>query len=109
MNFFLLIVALSILEFFGDASFKIFTKSGSNLFLLGGVASYIAMMFGLIYVLKFSNVSYMNLQWDGMSAIIETTLAFILLGETLSNSTQYLGAFSVILGVILLNFGKIPT
>jgi len=108
MKFLLLILLLSLVEFAGDASFKVYTQKGSNLFLMIGIVSYLAMMAGLIYVLKFSNVSYMNLNWDGMSAIVETTLAFILLGETLSNSIQYLGAFSVIAGVVLLNFGKIP-
>jgi len=78
------------------------------MYLVGGVVSYLSMMWFLVYILKNTNVAYMNLQWDGLSIIIETVLAFILLGETLSNPAQYTGAIMMIIGILLLNYGKIP-
>jgi uncharacterized membrane protein len=50
----------------------------------------------------------MNLSWDGTSAILETLLAFILMGERLNNSIQYLGGIFIVFGMVCLNYGQIP-
>ena len=42
-----------------------------------------------------------NVLWEGLGLILETSLAFFLLHETLTNGFQYLEMF-------LLNIGKIP-
>jgi len=48
----------------------------------------------------------MNIQWDAVSAIIETVLAYLFLKETLSGVTQYIGFILIILGIIFMNLGK---
>jgi hypothetical protein len=48
----------------------------------------------------------MNIQWDAMSVILETLLAYILLKETLSGYNQYIGFGFIILGMILMNIGE---
>ena len=41
------------------------------------------------------NVMYTNAMWDGMSALINTTLAFFILKETLAHPVQWLGLFAL--------------
>jgi multidrug transporter EmrE-like cation transporter len=108
MKVFLAILGLTFIEFLGDSSIKLYTRGGSKMYLLSGILSYALILWSLIYVLKFSNVAFMNLEWDGISTILETLLAFIVLRETLSNRSQYMGMIFIILGVILLNQGKVP-
>jgi multidrug transporter EmrE-like cation transporter len=108
MSLFLLIVIVSFIEFIGDASFKEYARSDSLMYMSVGIACYLLMCVFLVYILKITNVSYMNLQWDGVSVLIETGLAMLLLNETLSNNVQYGGAMMIIMGVLALNYGKIP-
>ena len=108
MSVFLQILAMSLVEFIGDSSFKIYTRGGALFYLIIGWLSYISIAFFLIHILKYSNVAYMNLQWDGLSILLETLLAFILLKETLSNRIQYTGMTLMIVGIFLLNYGKVP-
>lgn len=62
----------------------------------------------LIRLLRQSNVMYMNIMWDAVSIILETLLAFILLGETLDNNYQIAGGLLIIIGIILMTIGNIP-
>jgi len=108
MKVFLAILGLTFIEFIGDSSIKLYTRGGSKMHLLTGILAYTLILWSLIYILKFSNVAFMNLEWDGISTILETFLAFIVLKETLSNSSQYLGMIFIIAGLLLINRGKIP-
>lgn len=108
MKVFLSILLLSFIEFFGDSSLKLYARNSKLVYLFSGIIIYLILVVGLIYILKYSNVAYANLLWDGTSAIIETALAFILLKETLSNNVQYAGAIAIIAGMIMLNIGKVP-
>ena len=108
MKVFWIILSMAFIEFLGDASLKLYTRGGSKVYLLGGILAYAIMVAALVYILKISNVAFMNLEWDGLSTILETLLAFLVLHETLSNSSQYAGMVFIILGVILLNRGKVP-
>lgn len=62
----------------------------------------------IIYILKFSNIIFMNTMWDATSIIIETLLAYYIIGETLNNKYQVSGLIIIIFGMILFNIGKIP-
>jgi multidrug transporter EmrE-like cation transporter len=108
MILFLLIVIVSLIEFIGDASFKQYARNNSLSYMSIGIACYLLMCIFLVYILKITNVSYANLQWDSVSVLVETGLAMLLLNETLSNRIQYFGAGMIIVGVMALNFGKIP-
>jgi len=104
--FFLQILFASIIEFIGDASFKIYAKVHSHLALLVGIMSYILLIYMLTEILKYSNVMQMNIQWDALSVILETLFAYILFRETLSGYPQYIGFFMIITGLIIMNMGK---
>jgi multidrug transporter EmrE-like cation transporter len=103
--FFFQILFASIIEFIGDASFKIYSRMNSHLALLTGIISYILLIYMLIEILKYSNVMQMNIQWDALSVILETLFAYILFRETLSGYPQYIGFFMIITGLIIMNMG----
>lgn len=102
--FLLLVFFASLVEYFGDASFKLFNKENSNFYLFTGIFSYIILVLFLIYILKFANVMQMNINWDAISVILETVLAYIFLQETLSSKYQVAGFIFIVLGLILMNF-----
>ncbi len=108
MSYFLLIIVASFLEYLGDSNFKHYARLNEKKYLVYGGSSYIFMVALLIYLLRRSNVMYMNSLWDATSIILETFLAYILLKETMSNNHQYIGLIFVIIGIILLNVGTIP-
>ena len=108
MIFLYLILAVSIVEYFGDQNFKKFARTGKNANLVYGVIFYAFMLKLLIEALKKSNLIYMNGMWDGISTIIGTIFAWWLLKERLSNPMQWLGLLLIILGLFALNSGKIP-
>ena len=108
LELFLLIVLISIIEYIGDSNFKIYARTDKIYNLLIGLIAYVIMIIFLIYVLKNVNVIYVNGMWDGISAIIGTLLAILILHETLSNYIQYLGLAFIIIGIFVLNYGNIP-
>jgi len=102
------IIIASLLEYLGDSNFKIYARSSDNKYLIYGIIAYIVMVYVLIKILLQSNVMYMNLNWDAVSIILETVLAYILLGEKLDNVYQLAGFITIMIGIVLLNVGKVP-
>lgn len=110
MNIFLLIIFISIIEYIGDSNFKTYARTNNKNALYTGIIAYVIMVYFVIMALKHSNVIYVNALWDGISALIETVLAFIFLHETLKNNIQYFGLFFIIIGIFALKYGgPIPT
>ena len=108
INFIIIILFASLLEYLGDSNFKFYARENKYKYLLYGTGSYIIMVYVLIQLLKYSNVMYMNILWDATSIILETILAYFLLGEYLDNNYQIIGFIFIAMGIILLNIGKIP-
>lgn len=104
----LFILLISLIEYVGDSNFKFYARNLRYYNLIIGSIAYIALIALLIYVLKNTNVMYVNGMWDGISAITGSLLAFILLQERLSTSTQYIGLFLIIAGIFSLNVGPVP-
>lgn len=100
------ITLASIVEYIGDSSLKLYARSSKNLYLILGLFSYLLLVLFLIKILKYSNVMQMNIQWDAISVILETLLAYILLAERLSNVNQYIGFLLIVSGLIIMNLGK---
>lgn len=108
ITFFIIILFASLLEYLGDSNFKSYARSDNHKYLAYGGISYIVMVWVLIKILKQSNVMYMNMLWDATSIIMESCLAYILLGESLDNMFQVVGFIIIIVGIILMNVGNIP-
>lgn len=108
MNLFLLIIIISLIEYIGDSNLKFFARSNDTIYLYMGILAYAVLIYFLIHALKNSNIIYVNGMWDGMSALLETLLAILILHETLSNNIQYIGILFIIIGIYALHYGKIP-
>ena len=104
----ILIILISLIEYIGDSNFKFYAREPKKKNLIIGVLAYIILISLLIHILKYTNVLYLNGTWDGISAIIESILAYVLLKERLANPTQYLGLLLIISGIVALNIGPIP-
>ena len=96
---------IAITETFGDFALKKYATEGSLSFLAYGVLGYVGVIYFLIETLKGSSVLMVNAAWDGISAFIESLMAYIILGERFSDPNQYIGIALIIVGLFFL---KIP-
>lgn len=108
MSFVIIIIIISLIEYIGDSNFKLYARNDTYHNLIIGSIAYIIIVLLLIFILKYTNVLYINGMWDGVSAIIESILAILLLKEKLYNPIQYFGLFLIISGIFVLNIGPIP-
>ena len=78
--------------------------------LMATLAGYVGIVYFLIRSLRVGNVLYVNGMWDGVSAILESIAAYVLLGERLTTPMQYMGLVAIIGGIFMLHApdGKIP-
>lgn len=104
------VTALSLAEVIGDFGFKNFARGGGSAAFAQGTLGYIGVIYFLIRSLRVGNVLYVNGMWDGVSAVIESIVAYVVFGERLTNPLQYLGLGVVIIGIFLLHApdGAIP-
>lgn len=106
IKFIIDIFTVSLLEYVGDSSFKLYGKDKHKPYLYLGLFSYGVVIYMLIHILEYSNVIQMNIYWDAVSAILETILAYYLLKESLTGVTQYVGFILIILGLFFMSLGK---
>jgi multidrug transporter EmrE-like cation transporter len=103
------IFIMSFIEIIGDFSYKFFAYTDKIKYLIIGFISYIGVQYFLIKSLKNSSVLYVNGMWDGISGLLESIASIVLLGEKLSDTTQYLGLFFIIIGIVLLKSNRDET
>lgn len=100
------IFALSVTEIVGDFSLKNYANNNGGWKMLAiGAVSYIMVVILLVISLQGSTILMVNNAWDGMSTIIESAAAYIILGERFNNYLQYVGILFIFAGMYLL---KIP-
>jgi len=97
--------ALCLAEIVGDFGFKAFANNGGIRNFATGSVGYLGVIFFLIKSLQGSTVLLVNAAWDGLSALIESIAAFVILGERFEDPKQYLGIVLIILGLFFL---KLP-
>lgn len=102
--------ALSIAEIIGDFGFKAFARTGAPAAFAQGTLGYVGIVYFLIRSLKVGNVLYVNGMWDGISAVLESVAAYMILGERLKRPIEYIGLVVIILGIFMLHAppGLIP-
>jgi multidrug transporter EmrE-like cation transporter len=102
------VVILSIFEIFGDFQFQEYanttTATANYKPLLLGILGYIGVVVYLIKSLRDINILYVNLLWDGTSAIIESLAAIFILGQTFKSYTHMVGAAFIILGIYIIKY-----
>jgi multidrug transporter EmrE-like cation transporter len=96
------IVMLSVVEIFGDFNLRWYAQSNQFYYLVYGILGYIGVIVYLIKSLRSDNVLYVNGMWDGVSGLVESVAAFIILGDRLEKWYQYVGIVLVIAGIYLL-------
>ena len=95
---------LAVLEVFGDFMLKDYATTGALSKLGLGSLGYVGVVAALIWSFHTGNVLLINGMWDGMSSVIESVAAYLILGDRLSNPYQYFGLFMTIFGVFMLKF-----
>jgi multidrug transporter EmrE-like cation transporter len=96
---------LSITEVFGDFALKKYANDGGFNYLAYGLLGYVGVLYFLVQSLRGSSLLMVKAAWDGISAFIESVLAFVILGERFSDPNQYIGIGLIIAGLFFL---KIP-
>lgn len=100
-----MVVLLSFVEIYGDFALRFYSQTGRLIWLLHGLLGYAGVVWLLIVSFKLKNVLYVNGMWDGVSGLIESLAAFLILGDRLEKTSQYYGIVLIIVGVILLKNG----
>lgn len=99
------IVFLTFAEIVGDFGYKEFAnKGGIERFAVGSIG-YVGVIYFLIKSLQGSSVLLVNSAWDGISALIESLAAYVLLGERFDDPYKYIGIVFIIVGLFFL---KLP-
>ena len=99
------ILALIITEIVGDFGFQQFANKGGIGAFSVGITGYIGVIYFLIRSLQGSQILLVNAVWDGLSALIETIAAMVILGEYFDDPWKYLGIVFIITGLFFL---KLP-
>jgi multidrug transporter EmrE-like cation transporter len=99
------ITALCLTEIIGDFGYKEFAnKGGIKNFAIGSLG-YMGVIFFLIKSLQGSQILLVNAVWDGLSALIESVAAIIVLGEKFDDPWKYFGILLIVVGLFFL---KLP-
>lgn len=96
------LVPLILTEIVGDFGYKEFANNGGIINFATGTIGYVGVVYYLIRSLQGSQILLVNAVWDGLSAIIESLAAMILLGERFEDPVKYLGIILIILGLFFL-------
>lgn len=94
-----------IAEIVGDFGYKKFAENGGMKNFATGTIGYIAVIYTLIRSLQGTQVLVVNAAWDGLSALVESIAAIVILGEGFDDPWKYMGIVFIILGLFLL---KLP-
>ncbi len=100
------IIAVAVSEILGDYSLKVYANrdGGTNWkALASGIVGYIGVIYFLIMALQGSTLLYVNSMWDAMSTVIESTFAFVVLGERFDNIWKYIGMGFIFVGMFLMH------
>jgi multidrug transporter EmrE-like cation transporter len=101
------LIILSIVEIIGDFALEKYANTQLLSALSLGILGYIGVVYFLIKCLAGSTILYVNGMWDGISSLVESLAAFIILGERFEDPMQYLGLFLITVGLLFLK--KKPT
>ena len=93
---------LSVVEIYADFALRFYAQTNKFTYLVNGVLGYAGVVFFLIRALRTDNVLYVNGLWDGMSGLVESVAAYVILGDRLKNGQQYLGLLFVVVGIALM-------
>jgi len=94
--------ALILTEIVGDFGFQKFANEGGISSFVVGTGGYLGVVYFLIRSLQGSQILLVNAVWDGLSALLETIAAMIILGERFEDPMKYFGIALIIVGLFFL-------
>ena len=103
---FINVILLSIVEVYGDFELEKYAHTNKVEHFVKGSVGYIAVVYFLIKSLQTSNILYVNLMWDGVSALVNTIAAMTILGERFESWEHFIGGSLIIIGLFLIKFKK---
>ena len=95
---------LSATEVFGDFMLKRYSTFGTFSSLGLGLLGYVGVVVSLIWSFKTGNVLMINGLWDGVSTLVESLAAYIILGDRLDSVYQYAGLLFILVGVFMVKW-----
>ena len=101
------IFATAAIEIFADFNLRWYAQTDLVKHLYTGIAGYAGVVYFLIRSLRSDNLLFVNSVWDGLSSLIESVAAYVLLGDRLKTPHQYVGLVLTIVGVLLLKMDGI--
>lgn len=96
------LMLLSLTEIVGDFGYERYANTKALGGFIQGSAGYLGVVYLLIKSLEGGNVMYVNGMWDGISGLVESIAAYLILGERLTSWVQYLGLMLISLGLVFL-------
>jgi multidrug transporter EmrE-like cation transporter len=103
---FINVILLSITEIYGDFELEKYAHTNKIEHLATGIFGYFGVVYFLIKSLQQSNILYVNLMWDGVSALVNTFAAMTILGERFESMEHVVGGILIIVGLILIKLKK---
>ena len=98
----LAVLPLSVVEIVADFALERYAHRGSQGALLLGVFGYVAMAWLLVRSMAGgAGILLINNLWDGVSTLLESAAAYLVLGERFERRRQYAGAALIVAGVFL--------
>ena len=98
----LYVIMLATVEIFSDFSLERYANFGGLKYLGIGAAGYAGVVFLLIKALRGYTILYINNVWDGISSLIESIAAFVILGERFTHPRQYFAVLLIVAGLVLI-------
>ena len=102
---FFYVVVLSAIEIYGDFSLRFYAQTRQLGWLFHGILGYAGVVYFLIQSFRFKNVLYVNGMWAGVSTLLVSLAAFVVLGDRLEKTSEYTGLILILVGVYLLKNG----
>lgn len=102
---FFYVVVLSAIEIYGDFALRFYAQTNKVSWLVQGLAGYAGVIYYLIQSFRYKNVLYVNGMWAGVSTLLVSLAAFVVLGDRLEKTSEYTGLIMILVGVYLLKNG----
>jgi multidrug transporter EmrE-like cation transporter len=99
------VICIALSEIVGDFGFKEFANKGGIKPFAVGAIGYVGVIYFLIRSLQGSSILLVNSAWDGISTLIESLAAYVLLGERFDDPFKYVGIVFIMVGLF---FMKMP-
>jgi multidrug transporter EmrE-like cation transporter len=99
------VLAVVVIEVFANFNLKWYAATSAVQYLAASILGYAGLIWALIHAMTYENVLYVNALWDGLSGLVQSIAAYVILGDRLKSGQQYVGVTLIIAGVVLLQMG----